>query len=81
MKVKGFNVLKDVDSDQLLTFIQKEHPQTIAFVLTQLSAIQSSQILANLDPDLQVDVVKRFSSMDRVTPETIASVEKVLETK
>ncbi len=81
MKVKGFNVLKDVDSDQLLTFIQKEHPQTIAFVLTQLSPIQSSQILANLDPDLQVDVVKRFSSMDRVTPETIASVEKVLETR
>ena len=81
MKVKGFNVLKDVDSDQLLTFIQKEHPQTIAFVLTQLSPTQSSQILANLDPDLQVDVVKRFSQMDRVTPETIASVEKVLETR
>ncbi len=39
MKVKGFNILKNVDANQLLAFIQKEHPQTIAFVLTQLSPV------------------------------------------
>lgn len=81
LKVRGFNVLKDVDPDQLLTFIQKEHPQTIAFVLTQLNSVQASSILANLDPEQQVDVVRRFASMDRVAPETIAAVERVLETR
>ena len=81
MKVRGFNVLKDVEPDQLLTFIQKEHPQTIAFVLTQLSATQASEILANLDPELQVDVVRRLADMDRVTPDTVSAVERVLETR
>lgn len=81
LKVKGFNILKDVDPDQLLTFIQKEHPQTIAFVLSQLNQTQASSILADLDPDIQVDVVRRFANMDRVTPETISAVERVLENR
>jgi len=81
MRVKGFNVLKDVDPNQLLSFIQKEHPQTIAFVLAQLNPAQASTILADLPPELQAEVVLRFSSMERVSPETISSVEAVLESR
>lgn len=81
MKVKGFNILKNVDANQLLAFIQKEHPQTIAFVLTQLSPPQGAQILADLPPELQADVMLRFANMERVAPETIASVEAVLESR
>jgi flagellar motor switch protein FliG len=81
MKVKGFNVLKNVDPNQLLTFIQKEHPQTIAFVLAQLNPAQASSILIDLPPELQAEVVLRFSSMERVSPETIQSVESVLESR
>ncbi|MBU0508911.1 flagellar motor switch protein FliG [bacterium] len=81
MKVRGFNILKNVDAHQLLAFIQKEHPQTIAFVLTQLSPSQSSAILSDLPPELQADVIYRFANMERVAPETIASVEAVLESR
>lgn len=81
MRVKGFNVLKNVDPNQLLAFIQKEHPQTIAFVLTQLNPEQSSAILADLPPELQADVVLRYANMERVAPETVASVEAVLESR
>jgi len=81
MKVKGFNVLKNVDPNQLLSFIQKEHPQTIAFVLAQMNPTQAASILVDLPPDLQAEVVLRFSSMERVSPETIQSVESVLESR
>ncbi|RQV98013.1 flagellar motor switch protein FliG [bacterium] len=81
IKVKGFNVLKNVDPNQLLAFIQKEHPQTIAFVLSQLQPQQSAAILQDLPPDLQADVVHRYANMERVAPETISSVEKVLESR
>ena len=81
MKVKGFNILKNVDANQLLAFIQKEHPQTIAFVLTQLSPHQGAAILADLPPELQADVMLRFANMERVAPETVASVEAVLESR
>ncbi len=81
LQVRGFNVLKDVDANQLLTFIQKEHPQTIAFVLTQLNPVQAASILADLPPNLQNEVVYRFATMERVSPETLRSVESVLESR
>ena len=81
LQVRGFNILKDVDPNQLITFIQKEHPQTIAFVLTQLNPVQAATVLGDLPPNLQNEVVFRFATMDRVTPETIRSVESVLESR
>jgi flagellar motor switch protein FliG len=81
LKVKGFNVLRKADPQELLSFVQKEHPQTIAFVLTQLSPAQASSILAMLPPDLQSEVVYRFANMERVSPETIRTVETVLESR
>jgi flagellar motor switch protein FliG len=79
MQVRGFNVLKQVDSTQLLTFIQKEHPQTIALILTQLEPIQAANVLAELDDDLRNDVVVRFASMERVSQDMINQVEQILE--
>ena len=79
LQVKGFNVLKQVDSTQLLTFIQKEHPQTIALVLTQLEPIQAANVLGELPEDLRNDVVVRFASMERVSQEMINTVEQILE--
>jgi flagellar motor switch protein FliG len=79
MQVKGFNVLKQVDSTQLLTFIQKEHPQTIALVLTQLEPIQAANVLGELPEDLRNDVIIRFAAMERVSQEMINTVEQILE--
>jgi flagellar motor switch protein FliG len=79
LQVRGFNVLKQVDSTQLLTFIQKEHPQTIALILTQLEPLQAANVLAELDDDLRNDVVVRFASMERVSQDMINTVEQILE--
>lgn len=79
LQVKGFNVLKQVDSTQLLTFIQKEHPQTIALVLTQLEPNQAANVLAELPEELRNDVIIRFATMERVSQDMINTVEQVLE--
>jgi len=79
LQVKGFNVLDNVDMTQLMTFLQKEHPQTIALVLSQLPPMNASNVLTELPPGIQVDVVYRIARMERVSPETLAAVEKVLE--
>ena len=81
LQIKGFNVLKDVDSSELLSFLQREHPQTIALVLTQLSPPQAADILANLPTEIATEALLRFSKMERVSPETIQSVERVLESR
>lgn len=79
IQVRGFNVLENVDLNQLLSFLQKEHPQTIALVLSQLTPTQAASILTELPSNIQVEVMHRIAKMERVSPDTLNAVEKVLE--
>ncbi len=81
LQVKPFEFVRKTDASQLLTFIQDEHPQTIALILSYLSASQASLIISALSPDRQSDVVRRIATMDRTSPDVIKEVEKVLESK
>ena len=81
LQVKPFEFIRKTDASQLLNFIQDEHPQTIALILSYLSAAQSALILSALPTDRQADVAKRIAIMDRTSPEVIKEVEKVLESK
>lgn len=81
LQVKPFEFVRKADASQLLNFIQDEHPQTIALILSYLSPIQAAQIIAALAPDRQADVAKRVATMDRTSPDVIKEVERVLETK
>ena len=81
LQAKPFEFIRKTDASQLLNFIQDEHPQTIALILSYLSAAQSALILSALPPDRQADVAKRIAIMDRTSPEVIKEVEKVLESK
>ncbi|MBD5523978.1 MAG: flagellar motor switch protein FliG [Lachnospiraceae bacterium] len=81
LQVKPFEFVRKTDATQLLNFIQDEHPQTIALILSYLSASQSALILSALPPDRQADVAKRIAVMDRTSPDVIKEVEKVLESK
>ena len=81
LQVKPFEFIRKTDASQLLNFIQDEHPQTIALILSYLSPGQSSAIISSLTPDRQADVAKRIAMMDRTSPDVIKEVEKVLESK
>ncbi len=81
LQVKPFEFIRKTDPSQLLTFIQDEHPQTIALILSYMSAQQSAMVLGALPPERQADVAKRVARMDRTSPDTIKDVEKVLESK
>ncbi len=81
LQVRPFEFVRKTEASQLLTFIQDEHPQTIALILSYLSSGQSSAIISSLPPDKQVDVAKRIALMDRTSPDVIKEVEKVLERK
>lgn len=81
LQVRPFEFVRKTDPSQLLNFIQDEHPQTIAMILSYLSANQASMILGALPPDKQADVSKRIAMMDRTSPDVIKEVEHVLERK
>ena len=81
LQVRPFEFVRKTDASQVLNFIQDEHPQTIAMILSYLSPNQASMIIGSLDPEKQADVAKRIAMMDRTSPDVIKEVESVLERK
>jgi flagellar motor switch protein FliG len=81
LQVRPFEFVRKTDASQLLNFIQDEHPQTIALILSYLPSGQAAAIIGALAPEKQADVAKRIAMMDRTSPDVIKEVERVLEKK
>lgn len=81
LQVRPFDFVRRTDASQLLNFIQNEHPQTLALILSYLNPNQAASILSALPQEKQADVAQRIAIMDRTSPEVIKEVEQVLERK
>jgi len=76
-----FGFLKQVDSQNLMTFIIDEHPQTIALILSHLPSSYGAEIISGLPSDRQLAVIRRIANMGQTNPEVIHEVEKGLESR
>lgn len=81
LQVRPFDFARKAEPSQVLNFIQNEHPQTIALVLSYLDPEQAGQILSELPQDVQADIAKRIAVMDSTSPDIINQVEQILERK
>jgi flagellar motor switch protein FliG len=81
MQVTPFDFLKKADPGQVLSFIQDEHPQTIALILAYMPMNSAAMVLSKLSTELRADVAARIAMMDQTPPEVIRRVEQVLEKK
>jgi flagellar motor switch protein FliG len=76
-----FGFLHKVDSQNLLTFIIDEHPQTIAMVLSYLPPTLAAEVIAGLPAERGQAVIRRIATMGRTSPEIIAAVEQGLRSR
>lgn len=81
LQVRPFDFARKADPMQLLNFIQHEHPQTIALILSYLEPSQAGQILSSLPQERQADIARRIATMGSTSPEVINEVEQILERK
>jgi flagellar motor switch protein FliG len=81
LQVRPFDFARKADPGQILNFIQNEHPQTIALILSYLDSSQAGQVLSELPQEMQADIARRIALMDRTSPEVINEVEQILERK
>jgi flagellar motor switch protein FliG len=81
LQTRPFDFIRRQDPQHLLNFIQNEHPQTIALILCYMDSNKASQILSSLPHNIQADVAKRVALMERVSPDILREVERVLERK
>lgn len=81
LQTRPFDFIRRQDPQHLLNFIQNEHPQTIALILCYMDPNKASLILSSLPHNIQADVAKRVAIMERVSPDVLREVERVLERK
>jgi flagellar motor switch protein FliG len=74
-----FNFLQKTEKENLVTFLQEEHPQTIALVLSHVPSAMATDILQGLSTERQIEVVSRIANMDQTSPDVIKEVERGLE--
>lgn len=77
----GFTNLRKTDPRLLSKIIQKEHPQTIAFILSHLNVSKAAHAIASLPTDLQVEVARRMANLEEISPEVVKKVSAVLDKK
>ncbi len=76
-----FSFLQKAESENLLTFIQDEHPQTIALIISHLAHHKAAEILVGLPQQKQIEVVRRVANMEQTNPDVIKEVEAGLESR
>lgn len=76
-----FAFLQRAESENLLTFIQDEHPQTIALIVCHMPHHKAAEILGGLPMQKQIEVIKRIANMEQTNPEVIREVERGLESR
>ena len=76
-----FGFLRNVDSQNLITFIIDEQPQTIALILSHLGPTLGAEVLAGLPTDRQLAVIRRVATMGQTNPDIIREVERGLESR
>lgn len=81
LQVRPFDFARRAEPTQLFNFIQNEHPQTIALILSYLEPQQAGIILSSLPQEVQADIARRIATMDSTSPEVISEIESVLERK
>jgi flagellar motor switch protein FliG len=76
-----FAFLQRAETENLMAFIQDEHPQTIALIVCHLPHHKGGEILSGLPMQKQIEVIKRVANMEQTNPEVIREVEKGLESR
>jgi flagellar motor switch protein FliG len=76
-----FGFLHKFKAEDVLNFISEEQPQTIALIMSNLPTSLAADILKDLSPDKQLDVVRRVASMEQTSPEFVEMVEDSLKNR
>ncbi|MGO9481925.1 MAG: flagellar motor switch protein FliG [Candidatus Kryptoniota bacterium] len=77
--VRGFSILKKAEPRQLANFLQKEHPQTIALILSHLASELAAEVLEAFPEEFRGDVAFRITTLGRVAPNLVGEIEGVVD--
>ncbi len=78
-KMTVWEKLSRIKPSMIASYIEGEHPQTIALILGNLDTSVASSVIAVLPEDIQMSVVMRMSKIESVPQELVHDIEETLE--
>lgn len=76
-----FNFLREAEVDKLAKILAAERPQTIAVVLSHLTPDHAGTVIGRFLPRLQADVLRCLVELEETSPDILAEVEAVLQSR
>lgn len=74
-------IISDVPDKILKGFVQAEHPQTVAFLLTKMNPDQAAKVLQKMGEESQTDILIRIANLNHVKNDVIDEVREVLRSQ
>ncbi|BCO08550.1 flagellar motor switch protein FliG [Desulfolithobacter dissulfuricans] len=75
---KPLETISKMQPAMVAGLLEREHPQTVALVLSTQTSEHASAIIANLPEDKQADVIYRIATLEMVSPDVINRIEDAL---
>ncbi len=73
-----WDMLTDAEAATIVDALSREHPQTVAVVISRLEHAAAAQILSQLSPPLQIEVLGRLAELDPADQQSVQVVESHL---
>ncbi|HMO16762.1 MAG TPA: flagellar motor switch protein FliG [Oligoflexia bacterium] len=74
-------LINDIPGNIVDNFIQSEHPQTIAFLMTRMTPDMAAELLGKMNKELQTDVLIRVAQLEHVKSDVVDEVREVLRSQ
>ncbi|WP_028585475.1 flagellar motor switch protein FliG [Desulfogranum mediterraneum] len=75
---KPLETVSKMQPPMVAGLLEREHPQTVALVLSTQTPEHTSAIIANLPEEKRADVIYRIATLDAVSPSVINQIEEAL---
>ena len=73
-----FQFLRSRRAEQIVSYVETEHPQVIALVLAHLPMATAAQVVEGLPASLRAEVAGRYARLESMDPDVVAEVEMAL---
>ena len=78
MEISAFHLLQTVETGQLTNFLQNEHPQTCALIISHLHPRKAADLVSELAPPRRDDILYRVATMKKTSPEILDDIQDVI---
>jgi flagellar motor switch protein FliG len=74
MDADVLKAMERADSEQLAHSIQREHPQTLAIICSQLDRTTAGSLLLRFPSETRAEVVWRMAGLEKISPEVLRRI-------